>query len=103
MSLRSASSLSHTEIIPTDSEEEAFRDIDVAFLVGSMPRREGMLRKDLLTANAKIFRSQGKSLDKFAKKTVKVRGQAPIITLVMSWRSTISCISVLFHLYVRVN
>ncbi|CAI8028636.1 Malate dehydrogenase, cytoplasmic [Geodia barretti] len=60
------------EIVPTDSEEEAFRDIDVAFLVGSMPRREGMLRKDLLTANAKIFRSQGLSLDKFAKKTVKV-------------------------------
>jgi malate dehydrogenase len=60
------------EIVPTDSEEEAFRDIDVGFLVGSMPRREGMLRKDLLTANAKIFRSQGLSLDKFAKKTVKV-------------------------------
>ena len=59
--------------MPTDSEEEAFRDIDVGFLVGSMPRREGMLRKDLLTANAKIFRSQGLSLDKFAKKTVKVR------------------------------
>ena len=38
-----------------------------------MPRREGMLRKDLLIANAKIFRSQGQSLDKFAKKTVKVR------------------------------
>lgn len=68
----------------------------MAFLVGSMPRREGMLRKDLLTANAKIFRSQGKSLDKFAKKTVKVRGKDPIITLVMSWRSTISYISVLF-------
>ena len=61
-----------TEIIPTSSEQEAFTDIDVAFLVGSMPRREGMLRKDLLTANAKIFCSQGKSLDQYAKKTVKV-------------------------------
>lgn len=60
------------EIVPTVSEQEAFTDIDVAFLVGSMPRREGMLRKDLLTANAKIFRSQGKSLDQYAKKTVKV-------------------------------
>ncbi len=37
-----------------------------------MPRREGMERKDLLKANAKIFETQGKALDKFAKKTVKV-------------------------------
>ena len=66
-----------------DSEEEAFRDIDVAFLVGSMPRREGMLRKDLLTANAKIFRSQGLSLDKFAKKTVKVRERCAVLSLTM--------------------
>ena len=58
--------------MPTASEQEAFSDIDVAFLVGSMPRKEGMLRKELLTANAKIFRSQGKSLDQYAKKTVKV-------------------------------
>ncbi|GCC37469.1 malate dehydrogenase, cytoplasmic-like [Chiloscyllium punctatum] len=60
------------EIIATDKEEEAFKDIDVAILVGSMPRREGMERKDLLQANAKIFKSQGYSLDKFAKKSVKV-------------------------------
>ena len=37
-----------------------------------MPRKEGMLRKDLLKANAKIFESQGKALDQNAKKTVKV-------------------------------
>ena len=61
------------DIIATSSEKEAFSDIDVALLVGSMPRREGMLRKDLLTANAKIFCSQGKSLDQYAKKTVKVQ------------------------------
>uniref|UniRef100_UPI00398E7192 malate dehydrogenase 1Ab, NAD (soluble) n=1 Tax=Pristiophorus japonicus TaxID=55135 RepID=UPI00398E7192 len=60
------------EIIATDKEEEAFNCIDVAILVGSMPRREGMERKDLLQANAKIFKSQGNALDKFAKKTVKV-------------------------------
>ena len=61
-----------TDIVPTANEQEAFSDIDVAFLVGSMPRKEGMLRKELLIANAKIFRSQGKSLDQYAKKTVKV-------------------------------
>ena len=37
-----------------------------------MPRKEGMERKDLLSANVKIFKSQGTALDKFAKKSVKV-------------------------------
>ncbi|MBN3293129.1 MDHC protein, partial [Polypterus senegalus] len=60
------------EVIPTDKEEVAFKDIDVAVLVGSMPRKEGMERKDLLKANVKIFKSQGAALDKYAKKTVKV-------------------------------
>jgi malate dehydrogenase len=41
-------------------------------LVGAMPRREGMERKDLLAANVKIFKAQGMALDKVAKKTVKV-------------------------------
>ncbi|CAF0982996.1 unnamed protein product [Adineta ricciae] len=58
--------------IPTDSEETAFKDVDVALLVGAMPRKEGMERKDLLNANVKIFKSQGTALDKFAKKSVKV-------------------------------
>lgn len=53
-------------------EEPAFKDIDAAFLVGSMPRKEGMERKDLLAANVKIFKSQGQALAKHAKTTVKV-------------------------------
>lgn len=60
------------EIIPTADEKTAFTDIDAAFLVGAMPRREGMERKDLLAANVKIFKSQGRALDQFAKKDVKV-------------------------------
>ncbi|XP_040207155.1 malate dehydrogenase, cytoplasmic [Rana temporaria] len=60
------------DVIATDKEEEAFKDLDVAVLVGSMPRREGMERKDLLKANVKIFKSQGAALDKYAKKSVKV-------------------------------
>jgi malate dehydrogenase len=59
-------------VIPTDSEEVAFKDVDVALFVGAMPRKEGMERKDLLSANVKIFKSQGTALDKFAKKSVKV-------------------------------
>ncbi|XP_067900339.1 malate dehydrogenase 1Ab, NAD (soluble) isoform X3 [Heterodontus francisci] len=60
------------DVIATDKEEVAFEGIDVAILVGSMPRREGMERKELLQANVKIFKSQGIALDTFAKKTVKV-------------------------------
>lgn len=60
------------EVIATDKEEVAFKDLDVAVLVGSMPRREGMERKDLLKANVKIFKSQGAALDKYSKKSVKV-------------------------------
>ncbi|XP_051021309.1 malate dehydrogenase, cytoplasmic [Acomys russatus] len=60
------------DVIATDKEEVAFKDLDVAVLVGSMPRREGMERKDLLKANVKIFKSQGTALEKYAKKTVKV-------------------------------
>lgn len=59
-------------VVSTTDEETAFKDIDAAFLVGSMPRKEGMERKELLAANVKIFKSQGKALDQFAKKTVKV-------------------------------
>jgi len=59
-------------IIPTANTEDACKDVDVAILVGAMPRREGMERKDLLRANVKIFQAQGQALDKFAKKTVKV-------------------------------
>ena len=41
----------------------AFKDTDVALLVGARPRGPGMERKDLLAANAQIFTAQGKALD----------------------------------------
>jgi len=59
-------------VIATDDASVAFNDIDAAFLVGAMPRRDGMERKDLLAANVKIFKVQGEALEKFAKKSVKV-------------------------------
>jgi malate dehydrogenase len=59
-------------VVPTADPVEAFRDVDAAFLVGAMPRKEGMERKDLLAANVKIFKVQGQALDKYSKKTVKV-------------------------------
>lgn len=59
-------------VVPTPEPDVAFRDCDVAILVGAMPRKDGMERKDLLAANVKIFKAQGKSLDTVAKKSVKV-------------------------------
>jgi malate dehydrogenase len=60
------------EVIPTADPAVAFKDVSVAFLVGAMPRREGMERKDLLSANVKIFKVQGEALNTYAKKDVKV-------------------------------
>jgi malate dehydrogenase len=50
----------------------AFKDAEVALLVGARPRGPGMERKDLLAANAQIFTAQGKALDKVASRNVKV-------------------------------
>lgn len=59
-------------VVPTADPEVAFKDVSAAFLVGAMPRKQGMERKDLLAANVKIFQVQGEAMDKFAKKDVKV-------------------------------
>jgi malate dehydrogenase len=59
-------------IVHTIDPIVAFKDVDFAIMCGARPRTQGMERKDLLTANAKIFEEQGKFFDKYAKKTVKV-------------------------------
>ena len=59
-------------IVVTDDPKTAFRDIDAAFLVGSRPRSQGMERRDLLSANAEIFKVQGRALNEAAKRDVKV-------------------------------
>lgn len=53
-------------------EEPAFKDIEAAFLVGAMPRKKDMERKDLLAANCKIFASQGHALKQWAKPNCRV-------------------------------
>jgi len=50
----------------------AFKDADIALLVGARPRGPGMERKDLLEANGKIFAPQGQALDRVASRDVKV-------------------------------
>ncbi|MGB5324260.1 MAG: malate dehydrogenase [Pseudomonadales bacterium] len=59
-------------IVCTDDAEVAFQDADYALLVGARPRGPGMERKDLLEANAAIFSTQGKAIDKVASKQIKV-------------------------------
>jgi malate dehydrogenase len=59
-------------MVAASEPEVAFRDVDVALLVGARPRGPGMERKDLLEANGKIFAPQGRALDKVAKRDVKV-------------------------------
>jgi malate dehydrogenase len=56
----------------TSDPRIAFRDVDVALLVGARPRGPGMERKDLLLENAKIFIEQGKALDAVASREVRV-------------------------------
>ena len=59
-------------VVCTDNAETAFGDIDAAFLVGAMPRKDGMERGDLLSANGGIFKPQGQALGSAAKKDVKI-------------------------------
>ena len=56
----------------TDDPKVAFKDADVAILVGARPRGPGMERADLLSANAEIFTVQGRALNDVAKRSVKV-------------------------------
>ena len=59
-------------VVCTDNAETAFGDADAAFLVGAMPRKDGMERGDLLSANGGIFKPQGQALGAAAKKDVMV-------------------------------
>lgn len=59
-------------IVASDDPNVAFKDADIAILVGSRPRGPGMERSDLLSANAAIFSVQGKALDEHAARDAKV-------------------------------
>jgi malate dehydrogenase len=59
-------------ITPTADLAEGFRDVNWALLVGSVPRKAGMERKDLLGINGKIFIGQGQAIQKNAAQDVRV-------------------------------
>lgn len=59
-------------VVATDDANVGFKDADYALLVGAMPRKKGMERKDLLEANSKIFSAQGKAINDNANPNIKV-------------------------------
>src|SRR3979409_2795154 len=59
-------------VVATTDLSEGFRDVNWALLVGSVPRKAGMERKDLLGINGKIFIGQGKAIEKNAAADVRV-------------------------------
>lgn len=61
-----------SDIICTDDPNIGFKDTDYALLVGARPRGPGMERKDLLEANAAIFSVQGKAINDYASRDIKV-------------------------------
>lgn len=61
-----------TGVVASDDPKLVFADADYALLVGARPRGAGMERSDLLEANGKIFGPQGKALNEYASRDVKV-------------------------------
>src|ERR1700730_7588459 len=59
-------------IVATANLDEGFRGVNWALLVGSVPRKQGMERKDLLGINGKIFIGQGQAIEKNAAKDVRI-------------------------------
>ena len=72
MELRDAAFPLLMDIVATDDAETAFQDTDYALLVGAKPRGPGMERKDLISANGKIFGPQGAAMNKVASRDIKV-------------------------------
>src|SRR6201984_915964 len=59
-------------IVPTSNLDEGFKGVNWALLVGSVPRKAGMERKDLLGINGKIFIGQGQAIQKNAASDVRI-------------------------------
>src|ERR671910_669601 len=59
-------------VVGNDDAERAFEGANYALLVGAMPRKEGMQRADLLSANGAIFTAQGKAISENAADDVRV-------------------------------
>ena len=60
------------DIVPTSNLDEGFRNVNWCLLVGSVPRKAGMERRDLLGINGKIFTGQGQAIEKNAASDVRI-------------------------------
>jgi len=72
MEIRDCAFSVFSSIMGTTDYKEAFSNCDVALLIGAKPRGKGMVRADLLKANAGIFAGQGKALNQHASKNCKI-------------------------------
>jgi len=72
MELRDAAFPLLKDVVATDDAETAFQEADYGLLVGARPRGPGMERKDLISANGKIFGPQGAAMNKVASRDIKV-------------------------------
>lgn len=72
MELEDCASHGCHKLVATADLEEGFRDVNWALLIGSVSRKPGMERKDLLAINGKIFTGQGRALQKSAAKDVRI-------------------------------
>ncbi len=61
-----------TDVVATSNLDQGFKDVNWCLLVGAVPRKQGMERKDLLGINGKIFTSQGQAIAKNAAPDVRV-------------------------------
>lgn len=60
------------DVVTTTDLDEGFKDVNWACLVGSVPRKAGMERGDLLTVNGKIFTGQGQAIARNAAPDVRI-------------------------------
>jgi malate dehydrogenase len=72
MELEDCASPALVKLVATADLSEGFKGIDWALLIGSVSRKPGMERKDLLAINGKIFTGQGQALQKHASKDVRI-------------------------------
>jgi malate dehydrogenase len=72
MELEDCASPALQKLVATADLEEGFRGINWALLIGSVSRKPGMERKDLLAINGRIFTGQGQALQKHAAKDVRI-------------------------------
>lgn len=78
MELRDAAFPLVNEIVPTSDPDEAFAGANWCLLVGSVPRKAGMERKDLLDINGKVFIGQGQAIARGAARMSRAGGRQPL-------------------------